>query len=63
MQVEIEVAYGKPDNVDIIAAEHAALEVLDRGGTKEQAQKAADLALTRGWADPNGAGCFIHIHD
>jgi len=64
MKVEIEVAYGYPDKDDIVAAEHAALAVLEKDPTAhEAAQQAADLALTKDWADPDGAGCYIHIYD
>jgi len=27
----------------------------------DDAQSAADIALTEGWADPNGAGCFLRL--
>jgi len=63
MQIEIEVTHGSPNSIDIARAEHAALDVLGRGGTEDEAQRAADLALTKGWADPDGAGCCIIVHE
>ena len=65
---------GQPEPIDYIDAEaayarHMSDEVYNRSerDTKliaawEAAEKAANLALTDGWHNPNGAGCSIRAY-
>lgn len=60
--IEIQVLFGKPGADDLQRAKHAAMDALERGEDADAITRAADLALTDGWLDVDGASCVAVIH-
>lgn len=63
MAIQINVVHGsefaKADDRE--RAMSAAVDALEAGKSVEEAECLANLALTQGWHDPNGASCELIV--
>ena len=60
--LHIEWDYGAEhgDDMDLRRAYAAAVEAFAAGSTIQEAERVANLALTKDWADPEGAACSLY---